>query len=51
MFEQVNTIQADRYIVSGNRTGQVTVREITSHEVIRTFGMDEGIVVRASLTG
>ncbi|MDF5725024.1 MAG: hypothetical protein PUP91_32145 [Rhizonema sp. PD37] len=46
MFEQVNTVQAGRYIVSGNRTGQVAVREMTSHEVIRTFGMDEEIVVR-----
>ena len=46
MFEQVNTVQASGYQVCGDRQGQVTVREITSLEVIRTFGMDEGVVVR-----
>lgn len=46
MSEQVNTAQVGSYIASGDRQGQVTVREITSGEVIHTFGMDEGIVVR-----
>ncbi|MBW4567921.1 MAG: hypothetical protein KME31_07820 [Tolypothrix carrinoi HA7290-LM1] len=46
MFEQVNTVQASGYQVCGDRQGQVTIREISSGEVIRIFGMDEGIVVR-----
>lgn len=46
MFEQVNTVQASGYQVCGDPQGQVTVREIASQEVIRTFGMDEGVVVR-----
>ncbi|MFN6481582.1 MULTISPECIES: hypothetical protein [unclassified Nostoc] len=46
MSNEVNVVQAGGYQVSGNRQGQVTVREITSSEVIRTFDMDEGVVVR-----
>ncbi|MDF5719683.1 MAG: hypothetical protein PUP91_04150 [Rhizonema sp. PD37] len=46
MFEQVNTVHAGCYMKSGNRTGQVTVGEIASNEVIRTFQMDDEIVVR-----
>ncbi|MEH2417199.1 hypothetical protein [Nostoc sp.] len=40
MSNEVNVVQAGGYQVSGNRQGQVTVREITSSEVIRTFEMD-----------
>lgn len=46
MREQVNTAQLGNYIASGDRQGQVTIREITSGEVIRTFKMNEGVVVR-----
>ncbi|MEH2170427.1 MAG: hypothetical protein V7K41_28000 [Nostoc sp.] len=46
MSDEVNVVQTGGYQVSGNRQGQVTIREITSSEVIRTFQMDEGIVVR-----
>lgn len=46
MFEPVNKVQVGCYIVSGNRQGQVNVEEITSKDVIRTFQMDEGVVVR-----
>jgi hypothetical protein len=46
MFEQVKTAQVGNYIASGDRQGQVTIREISSGEVIRIFGMDEGVVVR-----
>jgi hypothetical protein len=46
MSDEVNVVQTGGYQVSGNRQGQVTVREITSSEVICTFEMDEGIVVR-----
>lgn len=41
-----NTVEADGCIISGNRQGEVTVKESTSGEVIRTFEMDEGVVVR-----
>ncbi|MEH2461151.1 hypothetical protein [Nostoc sp.] len=46
MSDEVNVVQTGGYQVSGNRQGQVTVREITSSEVIRTFQMDERVVVR-----
>ncbi|MEH1894493.1 MAG: hypothetical protein V7K94_04075 [Nostoc sp.] len=46
MSDEVNVVETGGYQVSGNRQGQVTLREITSNEVIRTFQMDEGIVVR-----
>lgn len=36
-------MQANYYQVSGDRQGQVTVRDTTSGEVIRTFWMDEGV--------
>ena len=45
-FDEVNVVQAGGYQVRGNRQGQVTVREITSFEVIGTFEIDEGVVVR-----
>lgn len=34
------------YSVSGDREGQVTVKDTTTGEVIRTFQMDSGVVVR-----
>jgi len=41
-----NTPSASRYSVSGSRFGQVTVKDATTSEVIRTFQMDDGVVVR-----
>jgi hypothetical protein len=41
-----NTLSTSRYQISGNRTGKVTVKDTASGEVIRTFEMDEGVVVR-----
>jgi len=41
-----NTVSASRYSVSGDRHGIVTVKDAVSSEVIRTFKMDEGVVVR-----
>lgn len=41
-----NTMPASRYIVSGDRQGKVTVKDAVSLEVIRTFQMDSGVVVR-----
>lgn len=38
--------QVSRYQVSGDRQGKVTVRDTVSGEVIRSFVMDEGVVVR-----
>ncbi|MEG4807455.1 hypothetical protein QUA82_06985 [Microcoleus sp. F8-D3] len=41
-----NTPSASRYSVSGSRNGIVTVKDAVSSEVIRTFKMDDGVVVR-----
>ncbi|MEG4802218.1 hypothetical protein QUB63_19530 [Microcoleus sp. ARI1-B5] len=41
-----NTVSANRYSVSGSRNGIVTVKDAVSSEVIRTFKMDDGVVVR-----
>jgi hypothetical protein len=41
-----NTVSASRYSVSGDRHGIVTVKNAVSSEVIRTFKMDDGVVVR-----
>jgi hypothetical protein len=41
-----NTVSASRYSVSGDRQGIVTVKNAVSSEVIRTFKMDDGVVVR-----
>lgn len=41
-----NTVSASRYSVSGDRHGIVTVKDAVSSEVIRTFKMDAGVVVR-----
>ncbi|HLO48673.1 MAG TPA: hypothetical protein VK211_09695 [Kamptonema sp.] len=41
-----NTPSASRYSVSGSRFGLVTVKDATTGEVIRTFQMDTGVVVR-----
>jgi len=41
-----NTVSASRYSVSGDRQGIVTVKDAVSSEVIRTFKMDAGVVVR-----
>jgi hypothetical protein len=41
-----NTVSASRYSVSGDRHGIVTVKDAVSSEVIRTFKMDDGVVVR-----
>lgn len=43
---RTDTVQTNRYQVSGNRQGRVTVKNTVSGEVIRTFQMDEGVVVR-----
>jgi hypothetical protein len=40
----VNRAQASPYEVSGNRNGQVVVRNTLSGEVIRTFQMGKGVV-------
>lgn len=37
---------ATQYQVTGDRSGKVTVKNATSGDVIRTFQMDEGVVVR-----
>jgi len=41
-----NTLRSSRYSVSGSRQGQVTVKDAATGEVIRTFQMDDGVVVR-----
>ena len=41
-----NTVSASRYSVSGDCQGIVTVKNAVSSEVIRTFKMDDGVVVR-----
>ena len=41
-----NTLGPSRYSVSGDRQGQVTVKDAATVEVIRTFQMDSGVVVR-----
>ncbi len=41
-----NPVSASRYSVSGDRQGIVTVKDAVSSEVIRTFKMDDGVVVR-----
>ncbi|MEG4015326.1 MULTISPECIES: hypothetical protein [unclassified Microcoleus] len=41
-----NTPSTNRYSVSGSRNGIVTVKDAVSSEVIRTFKMDDGVVVR-----
>ncbi len=41
-----NTLLTSRYQISGDRVGKVTVKDTASGEVIRTFEMDEGVVVR-----
>ena len=41
-----NTLRPSRYSVSGSRQGQVTVKDATTGEIIRTFQMDSGVVVR-----
>ena len=41
-----NTPPASRYSISGSRNGIVTVKDAVSSEVIRTFQMDAGVVVR-----
>lgn len=41
-----NTPSASRYSISGSRNGIVTVKDAVSSEVIRTFQMDAGVVVR-----
>jgi len=46
MSKAANTVQVGNYIVSGDLQGQVTITEVSSGEVIRTFVMDEGVVVR-----
>ena len=38
--------KANRYSVSGSRSGTVTVTETVSGKVVRTFQMDSGVVVR-----
>ncbi len=38
--------QESRYQISGDRQGKVTVTDSVSGEVVRTFQMDEGVVVR-----
>lgn len=43
---QSNTASASRYQVSGDRQGQVTVTDKVSRQVIRTFQMETGVVVR-----
>lgn len=40
------TPSASRYSISGSRNGIVTVKDAVSSEVIRTFQMDAGVVVR-----
>jgi WD40 repeat protein len=37
---------AEQYKVTGDRSGKVTVQDAVSGKVIRTFEMDEGVVVR-----
>lgn len=41
-----NIPSASRYSISGSRNGIVTVKNAVSSEVIRTFKMDDGVVVR-----
>jgi len=41
-----NTLGPRRYSVSGSRQGEVTVKDAATGEVIRTFQMDFGVVVR-----
>ena len=41
-----STEEVSRYVVSGYRDGKVTVSDRVSGQVIRTFEMDEGVVVR-----
>lgn len=41
-----NRLRPSRYSVSGSREGQVTVKDATTGEIIRTFQMDSGVVVR-----
>ncbi|MEG3859109.1 WD40 repeat domain-containing protein, partial [Microcoleus sp. herbarium12] len=41
-----NTLGPSRYSVSGSRQGEVTVKDVTTGEVIRTFQMDSEVVVR-----
>ena len=41
-----NTPSVSRYSVSGSRNGIVTVKDAVSSEVIHTFKMDDGVVVR-----
>ena len=46
MSEPVNTVQVGCYKLSGDRQGQVTVKNTASGEIVHTFQMDEGIVLR-----
>ncbi len=41
-----NPVAVERYQVSGDRLGRVTVKDILTGEVIRTFEMEAGVVVR-----
>lgn len=45
-LNQENTPSASLPSVSGDRQGQVTVKDAATGEVIRTFQMDAGVVVR-----
>ena len=45
-LRQEHTVSNGRYSVSGDRHGIVTVKDAVSSEVIRTFKMDAGVVVR-----
>ncbi len=46
LSSQTDTVPANRYQVSGDRLGRVTVKDTVSGEVIRTFQMEAGVVVR-----
>jgi hypothetical protein len=45
-LQRGNTNTVGRYQISGDRKGQVTIKDATTGEVIRTFQMDDGVVVR-----
>ncbi|CBN55513.1 MULTISPECIES: WD40 repeat domain-containing protein [Kamptonema] len=45
-LQRGNTNTVGRYQISGDRKGQVSIKDITTGEVIRTFQMDAGLVVR-----
>jgi len=45
-LQKENTPQPSRYSVSGDRWGRVTVKDATTGQVIRSFPMDFGVVIR-----